>query len=279
MERVLVVGCSLLAAAGCGGSVGLSGDRDSSSDTADAPDQPAWCPPDWPDPGSACEVEGGRCEYGSETCCGVTYPSFVCQCGGGSFGCYYTDACMGAPIGCPCGVDGDCEGGYGYFWCVDGTCVPCDDSGRTCGLWCPHGFVPPRNGCQPCECEEAPCTRIGEGYCTCDAPCGEPGAVCEVGLGRCVDDLCSVADCAPGTTCDQLRGCVPEECLSSEDCKLLYSTCGCQAVPATDTRDSLDPCDFDGGEVCSYNSCEVDGVRATCLSGLCTEQWGEGCGG
>ena len=281
---------SVIAAAGCGGDVDIFGHEDADGDAADSPadtttdapdlpDLPGWCPPGWPDPGAACTVEGTRCEYGSETCCGLTHPSYVCQCSGGSFGCYYTDACMGAPMGCSCGEDEDCEYGFGRAWCVDGTCVPCDDSGRTCELWCEHGFVPERNGCQPCACAEPPCERFGEGYCTCDAPCGDPGAVCEAGLGRCIPDFCSVADCGPGFTCDQLRGCVPGECSEDSGCRLIYSSCGCQAVVAGDPREILDPCDYDGGESCAHNSCDVDGVLAVCRWGLCTEQWGAGCGG
>ncbi len=289
MRLAILLALPLLAATGCGGDVDFYGHEDSAADTTvddaaaedapDLPDLPGWCPSGWPESGSECAVEGGTCEYGSETCCGETYPSYVCHCGGGAFGCYYTDACMGAPFGCTCVVDEDCEYGWGRAWCVDGFCVPCDDSGRTCDLWCPDGFVPERNGCQPCECAEPPCAFVGTGYCTCDAGCGEPGMVCETGLGRCIEDFCSVADCMPGFTCDQLRGCVPEECFSDEGCRLIYSSCGCQAVRADDPRAMLDPCDYDGGGVCAYNSCEGDGVFAVCRWGMCTEQWGPGCGG
>ena len=243
----------------------------------DAAETPDGCPPGEPEPGSDCDVEGARCEYGSETCCGVTYPSFVCECQAGNFGCYYTDACMGAPFGCPCEVDEDCEYGFGRAWCEGGVCVPCDDSGRSCGLYCPNGFVPPRNGCQPCECAPEPCERVGEGYCTCDVACGPGSLVCEAGLGRCVEDICAVIDCA--YPCDPLRGCVEPECFSAADCRLIYSTCGCQAVAASDPRAELDPCLYDGGEVCAYNVCDADGVLAECRDRLCVEAYPPGCGG
>ena len=297
--RVTGLGMAVLAVAiGCDGGVELSGDGgDVAGDEATAegdvggeetsggedgttdvvPDVDPSCPTEWPGPSTACTVDGVRCEYGSETCCGETHPSYVCQCGGGSFGCYYTDACMGAPFGCTCGVDEDCEDGWGRAWCEEGTCVACDNSGVDCLLDCEFGFVPPRNGCQPCECAPAPCETVGTGYCTCDVACGGDLMLCEAGLGRCVEDICALIDCpAP---CDPLRGCVPAECTVDADCKLIYSSCDCQAVPVTDPRASLDPCLYDGGDVCAYNSCEGDGVQAACRDGLCTEVYGPGCGG
>jgi hypothetical protein len=162
---------------------------------------------------------------------------------------------------------------------VGGSCAPCDDSGRSCLLYCEFGFVPERNGCQPCECnEEPPCEMVGEGYCTCDAGCGDPALTCETGLGRCIRDFCAVADCAG--PCDNLRGCLPgAECTTAADCRLIYSNCSCQAVVAADPRERLDDCDYDGGAACESNSCIVDGVLAACLGGICTEQYPPGCGG
>jgi hypothetical protein len=146
-------------------------------------------------------------------------------------------------------------------------------------LWCEYGFVPPRNGCQPCECNDAPpCEMVGEGYCTCDAGCGDDLELCEAGLGRCVRDFCAVADCAG--PCDPLRGCLAgPECSTAADCKLIYSNCSCQAVAASDPRDRLDDCDYDGGAACESNSCIVDGVLAVCEGGLCGERYPPGCGG
>jgi len=195
---------------------------------------------------------------------------------GGQFACYNTDACMGAPFGCSCTVDEDCENGYGRAWCAEGVCVPCDNTGTVCDLDCPNGFVPPRNGCQPCECAPLPCEEVGEDYCTCDVMCMD-FSVCEAGLGRCVEDICALIDCA--LPCDPLRGCVEPECESAEDCKIIYSSCGCQAVVATDPRNELDPCLYDGGVLCDNNTCLIDGVAAECLNGICTEVYPPGCGG
>ena len=36
-----------------------------------------------------------KCSYGTESCCGKTYDSLVCECSAGSgFGCFFTDACL-----------------------------------------------------------------------------------------------------------------------------------------------------------------------------------------
>jgi hypothetical protein len=275
----LLVSFTLLAGCYKGSSLKGDADEDGTGDPVadDGSETVEGCPAAWPEPGSACSVEGASCEYGSETCCGVTHPSYVCQCQAGLFACYYTDACMGAPFGCACEVDEDCEDGFGRAWCMDGVCVPCDDSGSTCDLWCPDGFVPARNGCQPCECAPGPCETVGQGACTCDVLCGEPGTVCEPGLGRCVENVCATIDCA--SLCDPLRGCVEPECESAGDCKILYSSCGCQAVVFTDPRTELDPCLYDGGVLCDANTCEIDGIAAECMDGLCVEVYPPGCGG
>jgi len=46
-------------------------------------------------PGSVCASDL-RCTYGTESCCGKTFPSLVCVCSGGdsAFACFMTDACM-----------------------------------------------------------------------------------------------------------------------------------------------------------------------------------------
>lgn len=54
-----------------------------------------------PTPGGSCVPSVGQCSWGTETCCGKTYPSLVCSCDGGQWSCYYTDACLLPPGGCP----------------------------------------------------------------------------------------------------------------------------------------------------------------------------------
>lgn len=48
--------------------------------------------PGQPPINGACEGELS-CEYGTETCCGETFPSTVCHCSGGIWACLATDAC------------------------------------------------------------------------------------------------------------------------------------------------------------------------------------------
>ena len=50
------------------------------------------CPVDI-QPDGAC-VGAVECEIGQECCCGKCYPSMVCNCAGGTWACYSTDACM-----------------------------------------------------------------------------------------------------------------------------------------------------------------------------------------
>jgi len=53
----------------------------------------ATCPPETPFDHPTCEGNV-RCEYGEETCCGETHTEVICECFGGEFACYYTDACL-----------------------------------------------------------------------------------------------------------------------------------------------------------------------------------------
>eukprot|EP00986_Skeletonema_menzelii_P012251 scaffold6677_cov155-Skeletonema_menzelii.AAC.20 len=45
-------------------------------------------------PGGRCSSEGSSCSVGTETCCGETYDSLKCDCFGGSWMCFHTEACM-----------------------------------------------------------------------------------------------------------------------------------------------------------------------------------------
>ncbi len=228
-----------------------------------APDVADVCPAAVPSEGDPCSADGLLCEYGTDTCCGQRHPSYVCECVRGSqFTCYHTD-CSGS---CPCTTDADCA--WGAEWCEAGVCVPCDNSGLTCLVLCVDSLVPPRNGCQPCECAPEACTMVGSGSCD---GCGQicpAGQVCDLGLSRCVDDWCARVDCAG--PCDPLRGCVEPECTTDADCRLIPSSCSCQAVAATSPETFLDECRYDGGALCRLNSCSR-GVVAACINGLCTE--------
>jgi len=52
----------------------------------------AACPDAEASPGTACEGTLA-CQWGEESCCGETHPSFLCECFDGTWACLYTDAC------------------------------------------------------------------------------------------------------------------------------------------------------------------------------------------
>lgn len=56
-------------------------------------------------------------------------------------------------------------------------------------------------------------------------------------------------------------------CREDGDCKLIYSSCLCEAVPASDSRVSL-PSEVD----CAANRCRVEHTRAVCRSGECAKE-------
>lgn len=116
------------------------------------------------DGGSSCPAAvpmGGtcsgnlHCEYGTETCCGHTFPSTVCDCTGGTFACFATDACMMPPDACPDGgppppPEVVCGGLVGKPCPGQGECVvpdTCADCFGHCEcnvtLDCPNGWFQP----------------------------------------------------------------------------------------------------------------------------------------
>lgn len=54
------------------------------------------------------------------------------------------------------------------------------------------------------------------------------------------------------------------DCKSADDCKLIYSNCGCEAVRQSDPRTELR-----SDAVCKWNLCHGTKVEAVCRSGRC----------
>lgn len=84
------------------------------------------CPADQPsfDGSQACDTAGLHCDYGQECCDNNCYASYSCDCTGGLWSCYFTDACLPGP-GCDPGlpnVDDDLDG-YNE---EQGDCNDCD---------------------------------------------------------------------------------------------------------------------------------------------------------
>jgi hypothetical protein len=135
---------------------------------ADAPPiQQRDCPSAAPLSDNRCGTEGQRCDYGSETCCGQTYPSMVCTCEGGGFRCSYTDACLIPPGYCN-------DGGTDASNCPpkepldDNSCgsegLRCEYGSETCcGQTYPSMVCTCRSGVFSCSYTDA--CLIPPGYC------------------------------------------------------------------------------------------------------------------
>jgi hypothetical protein len=62
------------------------------------------------------------------------------------------------------------------------------------------------------------------------------------------------------------RGAEEAVCRSDADCKLIYSSCTCEAAPSDDARTVLGN---DHGIDCHHNACRAANARAVCDSGRC----------
>lgn len=62
---------------------------------------------------------------------------------------------------------------------------------------------------------------------------------------------------------------VTESCRQDSDCKLIYSSCACAAVRATDARGNLDD---DHGIECAQNVCRTQKAIAICSAGMCARE-------
>ncbi len=85
------------------------------------------CPATEPsfDGSDACAPEGLHCDYGEECCANNCYASYGCDCSGGTWSCFYTDACLNP--GCDPGaanIDDDHDG----YTEEQGDCNDCDES-------------------------------------------------------------------------------------------------------------------------------------------------------
>jgi hypothetical protein len=200
---------------------------DEVEDQGSPPDVITGCPADSPplQPG-ACEGEL-HCEYGEECCCGKCESSLVCDCMSGTWGCYYTDACLGpwcqVPPCCEAELDGSCNGGEAGVCKVQpgeavGKCMPPVEA--------PQCWV-------DSDCKETE-TCIGASMCPCDADCDgidTPG-ICEgqgIPPGCCYKD----EDCDTGvdmafvcgfpTPAADIGVCLPlpqtGKCWDSSDCQ------------------------------------------------------------
>lgn len=194
---------------------------------AEAPE----CPAEPPFGSEACQGEL-TCTYGEECCCGECHDSLVCQCMGGEFGCYYTDACM-------------------VPWCVEPPCCePGDDAGCKTfqeGAICAHSTGAEYGKCvqsveYPLCWVDAGCPEgekcQGAAMCPCDADCDMedmPGACVDPLAGGGVGDPCgpSGGDCQEALVCCYPCG-IPDcqwKCQEPCDAQEPWCADGCPMLP------------------------------------------------
>ncbi len=119
----------------------------------------------------AC-VAGTRCDYGTESCCGETYPAVVCMCvASGQWTCMYTDACL-IPS-CEEVTCGDLTCGVDEYCVNECLCCGIADAG------------PPQSRT---ECRPLPESCDVASFCECEGIAGL--GACD-GMSRTVDIPCA----------------------------------------------------------------------------------------
>ena len=227
----------LLFALGCGGST-----KDVGSDRGA---ETGACPASAPI-GATCSGTL-HCEYGTESCCGKTHPSTVCDCSSGSFACYATDACL--MPSCPdggasqCASDGECAAPAICKLCADGHSYSCATAACVAGA---------------CEVQYPACPAVDAGACPASVPIGETcsGTLhCEYGTETCCGKT------YPSTVCDCSGS--GFACYATDACMLPPGWCPDAGAPQC-TADSECPSPKAPCHVCS------DGTTYSCPQGTCT---------
>jgi len=121
---------------------------------------------------------------------------------------------------------------------------------------------------------EASDETVGHGFCRGPAQCEDPIEVCDLGLGRCVPNLCLSMWCSE-STCDPIQGCVEDSCETDADCTLIHSDCTCDSEPTDRAGEVLSDCHLGGCDSCEASHCEAEFIEAACVNGLCTERRGD----
>ncbi len=130
--------------------------------------------------------------------------------------------------------------------------------------------TPTGAGAEPVCRTDADCKLVYDS-CDCEAVPASSSGRAPSSTKVCVVNRCTLegteAACHDG-------GCVKRTplrsagtCRTDGDCKLLYSSCSCEAVPASDPRDLL-PSEVD----CAANRCRVEHTRAVCSGSACSTQ-------
>jgi hypothetical protein len=64
-----------------------------------------------------------------------------------------------------------------------------------------------------------------------------------------------------------VRSLLASQCREDRDCKLIYSSCSCAAVPVTAQGRTLE-----SNAVCVVNRCTYEHVEPVCIAGACSEK-------
>lgn len=169
------------------------------------------CPIDQPDPGDSCTVDPREtCAYGTESCCGETFDSLLCECIDGEWTCLVTDACLDPPCQqCPEELPGtpECSVPLGKI-CSFGTESCCGETFDEIECTCEEfGWA-----CLNTDtCLDPPCQQCPEELPSTGDECSVPlGKVCGFGTESCC-----------GGTFDEIQ-CTCEEfgwaCLATDTC-------------------------------------------------------------
>lgn len=199
-----------------------------------APVEEVACPAVEPRTGDACGElsETADCSWGTETCCGTTYPSYGCDCADGTWACFATDACFILSCeGRACASNFDCIGGGEVTVCESGTCVPAEDSvcpaeppiGESC-----EGLTP------GIECSWGSESCCGATYASTECTCMGGSWAC-LATDACFIRSCEGRACNENTDCDgggEDTFCRAGACVAAGSCLDIDSESTCNADSA-----------------------------------------------
>jgi hypothetical protein len=199
-----------------------------------APIDEVECPAVAPQTGDACGAASvaADCSWGTETCCGATYPSYGCDCLDGTWACFATDACfIQSCEGRECTTSDDCTGGGEPTVCEGGVCVAAEESA------CPSD--PPIGGscagiAPGTECTWGSETCCGETYPSTQCTCFGSDWAC-LATDACFIRSCEGRDCNEDSDCiggGEATFCSAGTCVSASRCFGLDSESSCNATSA-----------------------------------------------
>ncbi len=250
--------------------------KDSGDISQDTGDAYAWttCPAEQPAfgaSGTAC-TGGLHCSYGTECCCGQCSASYVCDCTGGAFSCYYTDFCLSPNCSTGC-TAGEFTTPSGCQSCsaiqtelpvalaaavtpfdACGTASDCTtvDAFVGCGGSCPFALAGDQTPTGANALSQVAVGWCGGGF-ACGINCPEDGTpACVQGHCKLVG-ICDPQVAPTGSACDD-----GDACTSGDTC----------TGPGTCTGTTVN---CDDGNACTAETClKASGCHTAPIVGACT---------